>query len=1376
MIPGYPQLAIVRPRAAPPQPQAIATPPPTEQVAVPVVSPPDVVLHAVPDMPRKAIDEPTETPARAWNVSLWFVGLYFLGVALGIVWWLVGMVALVRIIWTARAAPPHCRQLLAEIAGPRSARVRLLISRLAKQPFASVGVAVQLPPQRAAWGRAVIVLPENLCDDEQAVRWALAHEWTHIEHRDFRAWFVAGLARVLFFYQPLVWWLRRQLRLCQDYVADAQASRQAAQPEDYAEFLTVRAAAGLLHPAMVGLGMGFSKSELYRRVVMLVQNRPLESRPPRLWTVSVTCAALLLAATVAALTISPRRATGSGGDANTAVTDAAGAVSPDDAGKSKKSPPDAGKAIGKPADRTKGSPQAPKPAKAKITLDSLDFASTGGGAGIDEETGKLIKEKKYELVKTVDSRSGERQYIYRFTYPDGRRVNRNLSMPLDKVTSWADYQKKQKLQREQRNERISQSLTSGRFRLLNLDVIQIHICRDAASGRTFKVQRIQRPDHSEIALPRADFGAIPPSVRETSWKEHLQAIRDGKRQLLKLETLNAYTYEMTADDGTKDIFAYGGDDPLEAMLKRSAGQVSSSRVLTVTTPSTPATPGTTERVIGVRPRGKCSLSGKLVSESTGKPIAGANMYLFYNVTYGSIFINTDSDGAFAFKDIPRGPFSFRSSNRAGYQDAVYDPEGTSGQFPPFQLRDGEQRSGILLKAKEACRVAGVIREENGNEPSDTQSMAICAWFKADDGEEYSLAQGRVKADGSYLVDGLSGKPVYMMAVNWRNEEQGDGYPAIYAPGTFFRGEAKRVTFDKSRSVEGVNITLRKTGGLVLEGTVRDEKGKPIPEAFVVVHHRDMLFDRVTTYSDAQGHYELQALGDGEVLVNVDAMHRGFVRTRAPLALDKKTPKVRRDFILHRGVLISGKLVDQDGKEWEIGRSHGEAHVTKDPKEPERRYSSSWSGLPNKHGAQGVRESSAVFYIPGEGEYDRGEMVFPTRSTFVFQGMKPGHTLITLSPQEEGKKVIRILHNGQDIRKSGLDTKAGEEIKHITIVIGTEQGGDKSKGNAAQPGKAKGASEKTTPSRSSSTAEEPKPLVSSISPDEKAKALRHYDKSVGPLTLEKKDAETYAKEWDHGRHKVDVSIKTISGPTSLKLGFKPHADFDLPVIAVCASYDQKTSGAASYPQPPAWYNVTAGRATSTDAIEDGKLAIRICTEQMATKSRFHRQEMAGGECAIVPYRFTRDYFQVLGGTPKKVPRSEVNIPCALVASWLTFRYPTEELLAPGTKWINPNNSDSSDGNLSCEVVGFAEVGGRQTVKIRGEKQVSYKPVVTVGRIDASGKYSQQPSHEEGTTQAVETVRKVAYVDLLAGITLRQEITILDPDIGQTAVTIFQVLDH
>jgi beta-lactamase regulating signal transducer with metallopeptidase domain len=245
---------------------------------------------------RVASRPAAETHATAFNMSSWIVTIYVLGVALGAAWWLLGIAGLARIMWTSRPVPPHCRELLGQIAGRAGDRVRLVASRHVNQPLAS------------AWGRPVIVLPENLCGDEQSLRWCLAHEWTHVERRDFRVWLMAGLVRVLFFYHPLVWWMRRQLRLCQDYVADARAARLAPQPEDYAEFLTVRAAAGSLHPAIVALGMGFRKSELYRRVVMLVENQPIESRAPRLWSLSVTLTALVLVSAAAALMSAPKAA------------------------------------------------------------------------------------------------------------------------------------------------------------------------------------------------------------------------------------------------------------------------------------------------------------------------------------------------------------------------------------------------------------------------------------------------------------------------------------------------------------------------------------------------------------------------------------------------------------------------------------------------------------------------------------------------------------------------------------------------------------------------------------------------------------------------------------------------------------------------------------------------------------------------------------------------------------------------------------------------------------------------------------------------------------------------------------------------------------
>ena len=85
---------------------------------------------------------------------------------------------------------------------------------------------------------------------------------------------------------------------------------------------------------------------------MLVQNPPLESRPPRLWTVSVTCAALLLVAVVAALTISPERATAvppqNATDSAQSATGSASAVSPDATQRPDSSTPDTGKTRGTP--------------------------------------------------------------------------------------------------------------------------------------------------------------------------------------------------------------------------------------------------------------------------------------------------------------------------------------------------------------------------------------------------------------------------------------------------------------------------------------------------------------------------------------------------------------------------------------------------------------------------------------------------------------------------------------------------------------------------------------------------------------------------------------------------------------------------------------------------------------------------------------------------------------------------------------------------------------------------------------------------------------------------------------------------------------------
>jgi hypothetical protein len=199
-----------------------------------------------------------------------------------------------------------------------------------------------------------------------------------------------------------------------------------------------------------------------------------------------------------------------------------------------------------------------------------------------------------------------------------------------------------------------------------------------------------------------------------------------------------------------------------------------------------------------------------------------------------------------------------------------------------------------------------------------------------------------------------------------------------------------------------------------------------------MHRRDMGFDFVTAYTNEQGGYQIQGLGDGEFLVHVDAVHRGFVRTRTPVDLDRTNKRTQQDFTLRQGVTISGSFVDEEGNDWQIGSSYGYTFVTKHDKEPASSFS--LTGFRNKYRPKDVRRGSGGSFAKGEGDYHSAEMLFPTEGKFVIQGMKPGHTMINLAPKKEGQKVLKVLYDGRNIKESGIVTKPGHAIKDVEIVI------------------------------------------------------------------------------------------------------------------------------------------------------------------------------------------------------------------------------------------------------------------------------------------------------------------------------------------------------
>ncbi len=209
----------------------------------------------------------------------------YVAVAAGFaIWWLVGQLLLWRVTRSARPVPEAIRAVFLGLAGPGSGRVVLLESDRIASPFTYT------------WRRPVILLPRALCGGSEpgALRYVLAHEWSHVEGRDSWTWNLACLAGLVLFYQPLFWWLRRQLRLCQDYLADARAAA-AGSAEDYAAFLVRLARDRCAAPAVPALGIGDRRSNLYRRVIMLMQDHePLDRRCRATWSLCAATAAAVV--------------------------------------------------------------------------------------------------------------------------------------------------------------------------------------------------------------------------------------------------------------------------------------------------------------------------------------------------------------------------------------------------------------------------------------------------------------------------------------------------------------------------------------------------------------------------------------------------------------------------------------------------------------------------------------------------------------------------------------------------------------------------------------------------------------------------------------------------------------------------------------------------------------------------------------------------------------------------------------------------------------------------------------------------------------------------------------------------------------------------
>jgi hypothetical protein len=222
-------------------------------------------------------------------------------------WLLLGLAGVQWLIHRSRPPSPATQALFDELASGRSrsaARARLRVCSRLPHPVVT-GLL-----------RPTILIPEAMDRPEQdpePLRLSLLHEIAHAERSDH--WFstAASVAQAVWFFLPHVWWIRSQLLIDQEFLADRSAAEEYGTSSEYASSLLSLAApdatpvdvspsgASREAPSQGPAGV---QSPLFQRVMMLLHcPYPVESRTPRVWSWASRSAIILGSVAAACLVI-----------------------------------------------------------------------------------------------------------------------------------------------------------------------------------------------------------------------------------------------------------------------------------------------------------------------------------------------------------------------------------------------------------------------------------------------------------------------------------------------------------------------------------------------------------------------------------------------------------------------------------------------------------------------------------------------------------------------------------------------------------------------------------------------------------------------------------------------------------------------------------------------------------------------------------------------------------------------------------------------------------------------------------------------------------------------------------------------------------------
>ncbi|HET9428164.1 MAG TPA: M56 family metallopeptidase, partial [Allosphingosinicella sp.] len=193
--------------------------------------------------------------------------------------------------WTAAAKPVTCPLWLAAFertrwVARRPDRIRLMVSDRVSSPLSW------------GWARPVILIdPDALADPEEAEA-ILAHEMAHVVRGDWLVLILTRAAATLFWFNPLVWLLEREIVQQAEEAADCEAAKRV-EPARYAQ--TLLTWAQIEARSLPAHSIAPKGSALGRRVKAILDRRIRERPSGSAWTAFAIVLCVAIAAPVAAM-------------------------------------------------------------------------------------------------------------------------------------------------------------------------------------------------------------------------------------------------------------------------------------------------------------------------------------------------------------------------------------------------------------------------------------------------------------------------------------------------------------------------------------------------------------------------------------------------------------------------------------------------------------------------------------------------------------------------------------------------------------------------------------------------------------------------------------------------------------------------------------------------------------------------------------------------------------------------------------------------------------------------------------------------------------------------------------------------------------------